>query len=147
MTLTELYQLIKSDPVANQLATIGDDEACAKQCSKIAPVVQNQLAARDVQYILSLRKKWGAIRYIAANTSAEVESRQLCLQVTDWVDKSYAVDVTSVEIQELFVELVNKQILSSEDVGALVQKSYVPQNITTQDVSNAMAPYRPGGKI
>lgn len=147
MTPTQLYQLIISDQVANQLATKGDDEACAKRCTQIAPVVQNELAAKDVQYILSLRKKWGAIRYTAANASAEVESRQLCLQVTDWVDKSYSVDVTSPEIQELFTELVTKQILSSEDVEALVEKSYGLQTITTQDVSNAMAPHRPGGKI
>lgn len=147
MTPTQLYELIISDQVANQLATIGDDEACAKQCSKIAPVVQSELAAKDVQYTLSLRKKWGVIRYIATNTAAEAENRQLCLQVTDWVDKNYSVDVTHPEIQELFMELVSKQILSNEDVEALVQKSYVLQTITTQDVSSAMAPYRPGGKI
>lgn len=147
MAPTDLYDLIMSDDVARQLATRGDDEACAKQCVKIAPVVQTDLAARDVQYVLSLRKKWGVIRHIATDALSDVSSRQICLQVTDWVDKNYSVDVTQPEIQELFLELVSKQILSNEDVQALVQKSYTAQRITTEDVSTAMRPYRPGGKI
>lgn len=147
MTPTELYDLIMTDNVARQLATRGDDEACAKQCTKIAPVVQTDLVAKDIQYILSLRKKWGVIRHIATDALSDVSSRQICLQVTDWVDKSYSVNVTQPEIQELFQELVNKQILNNDDVTALIQKSYVKQNITTEAVSVAMAPYRPGGKI
>lgn len=147
MTPTELHALIMSDDIAQQLAIVGDDEACAKQCTKIAPVIQTDLVAKDIQYILSLRKKWGVIRHIATDVSAQIESKQLCLQVTDWVDKSYSVDVTRPEIQELFGELVSKQILTSDDIQALIQKSYVPQRITTEDVSIAMTPYRPGGKI
>lgn len=147
MTPTELYDLIMTDNVARQLATRGDDEACAKQCTKIAPVVQTDLVAKDVQYILSLRKKWGVIRQIATDALSDVSSRQICLQVTDWVDKSYSVNLTKPEIQELFQELVNKQILNNDDVTALIEKSYVKQNITTDAVSVAMAPHRPGGKI
>lgn len=147
MLPTDLYDLIMSDDVARQLATAGDDEACAKQCVKIAPVVQVDVAAKDVQYVLSLRKKWGVIRHVATDALGDVSSKQLCLQITDWVDKNYSVGVTQPEIQELFLELVGKQILSNEDVQALVQKSYTAQRITTEDVSTAMRPHRPGGKI
>lgn len=147
LTPTELYALIMSDDVARQLATIGDDEACAKRCSKISPIEQTELLAKDVQYVLSLRKKWGVIRRLATDASSDVGTRQLCLQVTDWVDKSYSVDVALPEIQDVLDELVSKQILTNDDVTALVQKSYARKSITTEAVSVAMAPHRPGGKI
>lgn len=147
MIPTEIYNLIMQDDIAKQLALIGNDEECAKRCIKISPLKQIPLSAKEIQLILSLRKKWGFIRSVSIDPNANIETKQLCIIVVDWVDKNYSIDLSLNEVQEILLELIKKQILNNDDLMALTEKSKVHEIITTEDISNAMLPYRNGGKI
>ena len=146
MTPEALAALIEADPQAKALAKRGDDEGCAARCREIAPKVQMPLGAQEAQRILSERKKWAGVR-AAANSAQPQNTREACQTLLDWVTAKYDLLMAAPMETALFADLTTSGVLLKADVDALRAASMMPDPISARDVSEAMKPQRPGGKV
>lgn len=146
MKQADLLALIESDPQAKALAKRGDDERCAARCREIAPKVQSPLGAQEAQRILSERKKWAGVR-AAAISAQQQKAREASQTFLDWVSAKYELLMAEPMETSLFADLVTGNVLERADVDALRDASMVSDAISARDVSEAMKPQRPGGRV
>jgi hypothetical protein len=71
----------------------------------------------------------------------------LCFQFIDQVQSGRPIDFALPQVAAMLAAMVQAQIVSQATADAIVAKSWVPQIITANDVSAAMSPRRPGGRI
>jgi len=146
MTNEELAALIESDAQAKAAAKRGDDESCAARCSEIAPKVQVPISASQAQYVLSARRKWGALKGAVQSTMPQ-SARESAQTLIDWIERGYSLDFTRAMDTDILAAVVTGGVLTRADSDALTAVGLVSQQISARQVSAAMAPKRPGGKI
>jgi hypothetical protein len=147
MTPEELLTLIDSDPDASARATLGDDSGCALRCVAIAPHVRQPVSAGDCQYESMIGLSWGTMRVMATDATVPAQTRALCFQFIDQVQSGRPIDFALPQVAAMLAAMVQAQIVSQATADAIVAKSWVAQTITANDVSAAMSPRRPGGRI
>lgn len=147
MTPAELLALIDSDTEASARALYGDDAGCAMRCSEIAPLVRVPVAADDLRYESMLAMSWGTMRVKANDAEVPAQVRALCHQFIDQVQAGRPIDFALPQVGAMMAAMVQAQIVSQETADAIIGRSWSRQSITANEVSDAMLPRRPGGKI
>lgn len=147
MTPEELLDLIDGDAIATERAGVGDDSGCASRCVAIAPLVRQPVPAADLQYEAMLGLSWGAMKVTASQADVPIQIRALCHQFIDQVQSGRPIDFALPQVEQMLAAMVAAQIVSQSTADAILAKSWAPQAITANDVSAAMAPRRPGGRI
>ena len=147
MTPNELLQLIDSDAEASARATLGDDAGCALRCVEIAPLIRVPVPADDLRYESMLAMSWGAMRVKATDAEVPSHVRALCFQFIDQVQAGRPIDFALPQVGAMMAAMVQAEIVSQATADAIIARSWTKQTITANDVSAAMAPRRPGGKI
>ena len=147
MTPAELLALIDSDSVALAFAVAGNDAACAARCIEIAEAVRKPVEAADLQYEAMIGMSWGTMRVKAGDSSVDGQIRALCFQFIDQVQSGRPIDFALPQVEQMLGAMVSVSIVSQATAEAIIAKSWVPQSITANDVSAAMLPRRPEGKI
>jgi hypothetical protein len=90
---------------------------------------------------------WGTMRVMATDATVAAQTRALCFQFIDQVQSGRPIDFSLPQVAAMLSAMVQAQIVSQATADAIVTKSWVPQIITANDVSAAMSPRRPGGRI
>jgi hypothetical protein len=147
MTPIELLALIDGDTVASGKAAIGDDSGCAARCIVIAPPVRVPVPAAELQYEAMLGMSWGVMKVKASQAEVALEIRALCYQFIDQVQSGRPIDFALPQVSQMLAAMVATGIVSQATADAIIAKSWAPQTITANDVSAAMSPRRPGGRI
>lgn len=147
MTNEELLQLIDSDADASARAALGDDAGCALRCVQIAPLIRVPVPADDLRYESMLAMTWGAMRVKATDAAVPQSVRALCHQFIDQVQADRPIDFALPQVGAMLAAMVQTEIVSQATADAIIARSWTRQTITANDVSAAMAPRRPGGKI
>ena len=144
MTDAELYTLIQSDPDAKQRADIGDDSGCAVRCSEIAPTIRQPVAAAVLRKCLASRGRWGGLQRVANNFESPDPPYQQARTIIDLITAGDAIDLDDPAVTANAPVLVLHNLLSADDLTAISALANTPQTITTDQVSQAMRPYRGG---
>jgi hypothetical protein len=147
MTQVELLALIDGDTVATAKAAIGDDSGCAARCVEIAPLVRVPVMPYDLQREAMLTGSWGAMRVTANDAAVPAHVRALCHQFIDQVQSGSSIDFALPQVSQMLGAMVATGIVSQATADAIIKKSWASQTITANDVSAAMSPRRPGGRI
>lgn len=147
MTSEEILAAIDSDAIAFEMARSGDDSGCAGRLVAILPKVQWPVAADDVLLIAARRGKWGAIALTCENQQADFTLRSVCKTFVDWTQAKRAIDFELESVQAMVAVLISASLITQLDIDEIKLMGLKPQAITTNEVSLAMAPRRPEGKI
>ncbi len=147
MTPEELLEAIESDAEANQMAKVGDDSGCAARMAAILPKVRVSASAKDVMTIAARNGRWGAIALTCHKDDTDFTTRSVCKTFVDWVNSGSSIDIALGSVQQMIDVLLNASLITSSDISEIESLSWVPQVITANDVSAAMSPRRPGGRI
>lgn len=147
MTPSELLTLIEGDTLANQLATAGDDAGCALRCIQIAPHVRVPVTADSLKYAAVTSLAWAKIKLARDNPNTPTELKIACISFIDWVDSGRTMNLDLPLVQGMLAGLIAAELVDRSVAEEMTASQSVPQVITANDVSTAMLPRRPGGKI
>jgi len=147
MTPTELLALIDSDSVASALAVAGDDAGCAARCVQIATPVRVPVAADTIKYSAVTSLSWAKIKLARDSAASPVELRMICISFIDWVDSGRTINFDLPLVQGMLARLIAAGLVDQAVADQMIAMQSVPQTITANDVSAAMLPRRPEGKI
>ena len=142
MTPEQLKALIESDATATASAAIGADAECAARCSVIAPHVRQPVSAADVQYTASVNGVWATITLARESTQTPDQIKGICITFLDWIRSGRAIDFDMTEVQQMLGGLIQSGLVSQAQADTLNEQGSVPQVITADQVSAAMAASR-----
>lgn len=148
-TDAEIYAAIQADATAKALAAAGSDAACAARLNAITPpvfgVTQGMVSATN---LLVWGASSGARQAIEQGISSAVPGvPSACLAVRDLLAFGGAWDSANPTNQQLVTALVTAGVLTSGQGQSLLALGQSPVIVSGADVSRAMAPYRPNGKV
>jgi hypothetical protein len=103
--------------------------------------------ADDLRYESMLAMSWGAMRVKATDAAVPQSVRALCHQFIDQVQAGRPIDFALPQVGAMLAAMVQTEIVSQATADAIIARSWTQQTITANDVSAAMSPRRPGGKI
>ena len=145
MTDAELYTLIQGDTDAKHRAAIGDDSGCAARCSIIAPTIRQPVDAERVQAAAIASGLWAIVKIAAQNNGLPNPPRGAAMSFVDWIEAGRPIDMDGGTVQGVGAVLLSYNLATQEQLDALQSLADVPQVISTDQVSAAMAPHRGGG--
>lgn len=143
MTPADLYTAIQADPAAAALAAAGNDAGCAARMAAVLPPVLGVVRSRDLLI-------WGAKTGVRARIEAKLTDPPvgaICLAVRDLLYSGGDFDGANPDNQTMIVALVSAGVMTSDDQASLLTLAARPYPVTADDVSAAMAPHRPNGKV
>jgi hypothetical protein len=147
VTSEEILAAIDSDPIAFEMARHGDDSGCAARLVAILPKIQGPVAADDVLLIAARRGRWGPIALTCENQQADFALRSVCKTFVDWTQAKRSIDFDLPSVQMMISVLISASLITESDVSEIKTYGQEPHSITAMQVSQAMEPRRPEGKI
>lgn len=144
MTDAEVLTLIDGDPTASSLAASGDDAGCAARLGSIAPASESAPITQD--QLLMWGAATGAIKRII-DGQANASVGPLCQAVMIRVNSAGTFDASNAANKAGIAALVSAGILTSQEAQSLAAMGLRKPTITTDQVSRALSPRRPNGRV
>lgn len=149
MTDAELYALIQSDPTAKAHADAGRDADCAARCRAIAPPVLtgNQATERSLYDAFADPADAEAILQGLATIG---QSNPVVARAASWLKPDQGgLDVGHATVRTMLDQLAAAapNVFTAARVAAIKALGETAARISADDVSRAMLPHRPNGKV
>jgi len=142
MTPQELTALIESDVQAVGLAAVGDDRGCAVRCMAVAPNVHasKTLTERGLYVELGAVQAETILQKLEAFALAGQAMSPVVARVLKWLAPTNGgLDFGDLQTMQLIGSLTTGGLFTQEEYDAISAMSLVPNQVTADDVSAAMA--------